>query len=57
MELLFAFSTREWDVLIAGILALVLAFVVIAYEDALRVVVASWLCVSGAAAIVWALAG
>lgn len=55
MELLAALTTREWNVLIAGIVAVVLGLVILAYEPALRVIVALWLFVSGAASIIWAL--
>jgi uncharacterized membrane protein HdeD (DUF308 family) len=54
MELL-ALTTQEWNFLIAGIIAVVLGIVILIFEPALRIIVALWLFISGAASIIWAL--
>ncbi|HWC27588.1 MAG TPA: hypothetical protein VG474_13450 [Solirubrobacteraceae bacterium] len=56
MEIVAALSGRELNALVAGIISLVLGFVILAYPPALRIIVALWLFVSGTAAILWALA-
>jgi hypothetical protein len=56
MEIVAALSSRETNALVFGIVSLVLGLVILAYPPALRILVALWLFVSGAAAIIWALA-
>jgi uncharacterized membrane protein HdeD (DUF308 family) len=57
MEIVAALTARESNALVFGIVSLGLGIVILAYPPALRIIVALWLFVSGAAAIIWALAG
>ncbi len=56
MEIVAALTSRETNALVFGIVSLGLGVVILAYPPALRILVALWLFVAGAAAIVWALA-
>ena len=56
MEIVAALTSRESNALVFGIVSLGLGTVILAYPPALRIIVALWLFVSGAAAIIWALA-
>lgn len=56
MEIVAALTGRETNALVFGIVSLALGGLILAYPPALRIIVALWLFVSGAAAILWALA-
>ena len=57
MEIVAALTSRESNALVLGIISVGLGIVIVAYPPALRIIVALWLFIWGAAAIIWALAG
>ena len=57
MEVFVALNAQETNFLVAGIISVVLGLVILAFEAALRVIVALWLFLWGGAAIIWALSG
>lgn len=57
MQLVAALTGQEQTTLVAGIISVALGIVILAYPPALRIIVAIWLFISGAAAILWAVSG